>query len=131
MKRSFTRSYLSITIYFVVCCLLSPQVLAQERVITGNVKSIEDKASVAGVNIVVKGTTVGTITDGSGNYSLNVPDAAETLIFTFIGMAPKEVLIGSQSTIDVDMETDIRQLSELVVTAFGLEREKKALGYAV
>ncbi len=132
MKRCFTQSCLSIPIYCaVVCCLLSAQVLAQERVITGSVKSTEDKSVVAGVNIVVKGTTVGTITDGNGSYSITVPEAGETLIFTFIGMSPKEVLIGNQSVIDVDMETDIQQLSELVVTAFGLEREKKALGYAV
>jgi TonB-linked SusC/RagA family outer membrane protein len=83
------------------------------------------------VNIVVKGTTVGTISNADGGYSLTVPSEAEILIFTFIGLAPKEVTIGTQSVIDVAMDTDIKQLSELVVTAFGLEREKKALGYAV
>ena len=132
MKRCFTESCLSITIYCsLVCCLLSSQVLAQERVITGSVKSVEDQSVVAGVNVVVKGTTVGTITDSQGSYSLTVPGQAEALIFTFIGMAPKEIEIGSQSVINVSMDTDIKQLSEIVVTAFGLEREKKALGYAV
>jgi TonB-linked SusC/RagA family outer membrane protein len=132
MKRCSTQFYLSITIFCtIVCCFQSPQVLAQERVISGIVKSVEDKSVVAGVNVVVKGTTIGTITDSQGSYSLTVPGEAETLIFTFIGLAPKEILIGSQSVIDVAMDTDIKQLSEIVVTAFGLEREKKALGYAV
>jgi TonB-linked SusC/RagA family outer membrane protein len=132
MKRCFTESCLSITIYCtLVCCLLSSQVLAQERVITGSVKSVEDQSVVAGVNVVVKGTTVGTITDAQGSYSLTVPGQAEALIFTFIGLAPKEIEIGNQSVINVSMDTDIKQLSEIVVTAFGLEREKKALGYAV
>ena len=79
----------------------------------------------------MKGTTIGTISDGSGSYLLNIPSEAEALVFTFIGMTPKEVLIGSQTVIDVSLETDIQQLSELVVTGFGLEREKKALGYSV
>src|SRR5690606_15021076 len=104
---------------------------SQERIIKGSVKSSEDNSSVAGVNIVVKGTTVGTITDGGGSYLLTVPSEAESLVFTFIGMSPKEVLIGEQTVIDVSLDTDVRQLSELVVTAFGLERVKKALGYAV
>lgn len=132
MKRSFTRSCFSISIYgVIVCSLLSPPVLAQERVIKGTVKSTEDNSAVAGVNIVVKGTAIGTISDGSGAYLLNIPSEAEALVFTFIGMTPTEVLIGSQTVIDVSLDTDIQQLSELVVTAFGLEREKKALGYAV
>ena len=132
MKRCSTQSCLGIAIYCTVACfLLSSHVLAQERVITGNVKSSEDQSVVAGVNVVVKGTTVGTITDGQGSYSLTVPDQAEALIFTFIGLSPKEIPIGNQSVIDVAMETDMKQLSEIVITAFGLERDKKALGYAV
>lgn len=132
MKRCFTHFTLSIPIYLaVVCCLLATPLLAQERIVSGVVTSVEDKSVVAGVNVVVKGTTVGTITNSEGGYSLTVPPEAEALIFTFIGLAPKEILIGGQSVIDVSMETDIKQLSEIVVTAFGLEREKKALGYAV
>lgn len=132
MKRSFTHSILSSSHLCLAACLcLSLPVLAQERVVSGTVTSAEDKSLVAGVNIVVKGTTVGTISNSNGGYSLSVPVEAETLIFTFIGLSPKEVTIGTQSVIDVAMDTDIQQLSELVVTAFGLEREKKALGYAV
>jgi TonB-linked SusC/RagA family outer membrane protein len=132
MKRSFTRSCYNMSIFCtIVCCLFSPPVLAQERTIKGTVKSTEDNTAVAGVNIVVKGTTIGTISDGTGSYLLTVPSEAEALVFTFIGMTPKEVVIGSQTVVDVSLDTDIQQLSELVVTAFGLEREKKALGYAV
>lgn len=133
MQQSFTRPFSSGSFYLVLaaCCCFSSLALAQERIVSGIVKSVEDKSVVAGVNVVVKGTTIGTITNSDGGYSLTVPDQAEILVFTFIGLAPKEVSIGTQSVIDVAMETDIKQLSELVVTAFGLEREKKALGYAV
>lgn len=133
MKRISTLSILrsAFPVCLAACFFLTASVLAQERVITGTVTSMEDQSFVAGVNIVVKGTTVGTITNSNGGYSLSVPEQAETLIFTFIGMAPKEVVIGNLAVIDVAMETDVQQLSELVVTAFGLERDKKALGYAV
>jgi TonB-linked SusC/RagA family outer membrane protein len=133
MMKNSTRPIVSRCFFacLTACCCLTFQVLAQERLVTGTVSSVEDRSFVAGVNIVVKGTTVGTISNSDGGYSLNVPAEAETLVFTFIGLAPKEVTIGTQSVIDVAMETDIQQLSELVVTAFGLEREKKALGYAV
>ncbi len=131
MKRSFTRSYLCAFYSALLLLIICSPAVAQERIIKGLVKSSEDNSTVAGVNIVVKGTTVGTITDVNGNYLLTVPSEAEALIFTFIGMSPKEVLIGEQTEIDVSLDTDVRQLSELVVTAFGLERDKKALGYAV
>src|SRR5690606_22939758 len=91
----------------------------------------EDGASVAGANVVVKGTTIGTITDAGGAFSLTVPSDAKTLVFSFIGLTTQEVDIGTRSVIDVSMASDATQLSEIVTTAFGLEKEKKALGYSV
>lgn len=112
-------------------CFCFTSIFAQERVVSGIVKTNEESGSVAGVNVVVKGTSVGTITDVDGKYSLTVPGEAQALVFSFIGLTTKEILIGSQSVIDVTMEWDSQQLSEVVVTALGIERDKKSLGYAV
>lgn len=83
-----------------------------------------------GVNVVVKGTSAGTSTDATGHYSLSVADGA-TLVFSFIGYGTQEVAVGGRSTVDVTMTEDTRQLGEVVVTALGVERETKALGYSV
>lgn len=133
MQKNFTYSFRSSTFFlvFVACCCFSSLAFAQERTVSGVVKSIEDESVVAGVNVVVKGTSVGTITDVDGKYSLSVPPEAETLVFSFIGLMTKEILISSQSVIDVTMQVDSKQLSEVVITALGIERDKKSLGYSV
>jgi len=104
---------------------------AQERVVSGKVTSAEDGSTLPGVNVVLKGTTNGTVTDASGSYSLSVPASGGTLTFSFIGFATKEEVIGERSVVDITMGLDVQQLGEVVVTAVGLEREKKALGYSV
>ena len=104
---------------------------AQDQIITGTVTAEQDGATLPGVNVVVKGTTVGTITDIEGKYSLSAPENAEILVFSFIGLRTEEVPINDQTTVDLVMTDDVAELSEVVVTAFGLEREKKALGYTV
>ncbi|WP_316929239.1 SusC/RagA family TonB-linked outer membrane protein [Nitritalea halalkaliphila] len=110
---------------------LCQRVYAQQRVITGQVISDEDGLGLPGASVLVKGTTVGTTTDLDGKYSLSVPDGSNTLIFSFIGLKSVEENIGNRSTINVTLSTDAAQLSEVVVTAIGIQREKKALGYAV
>jgi len=110
---------------------LSYEVSAQQRVITGTVISDEDGLGLPGATVLVKGTTVGTTTDLDGNFSISVPDGGTTLIFSFVGLETKEEVIGNRTVIDVTLTTDAEQLSEVVVTAIGIEREKKALGYAV
>jgi TonB-linked SusC/RagA family outer membrane protein len=110
----------------------SLSLLAQTKVITGTVSSsVEGEGPIPGVTIQVKGTTIGTITDANGKYTLSVPTNATTLIFTYIGMKRQEIAIGGRSEINGVMESDIRGLDEVVVTALGISREKKALGYAV
>ena len=103
---------------------------AQERNITGKVTSIDDGSPVPGMNVIVKGTATGTITDADGVYTLTVGNDT-TLIFSFIGYVSQEIAVGNRSVIDLQMVTDVRQLSEIVVTALGVQREKKALGYSV
>jgi len=110
---------------------LSYEVSAQQRVITGTVISEEDGLGLPGATVLVKGTTVGTTTDLDGNYSINVPAGSDVLIFSFVGLKSSEVAIGNRSVVNITLTTDASQLSEVVVTAIGIEREKKALGYAV
>jgi len=105
--------------------------LAQTREITGTVTGADDGIAIPGVSVVVRGTTIGTITDAEGVYTLNVPENARILMFTFIGMKTVEETIGDRSAIDVVLEIDVLGLEEVVVTSLGITREKKALGYSV
>jgi len=104
---------------------------AQDRTITGNVTSQEDGGPLPGVNVIIKGSTTGTVTDIEGNYSINFPESATTLIFSFIGFESMEAEVGAQSVLDIQLTQDITQLGEVVVTAAAIEREKRSLGYAV
>lgn len=106
-------------------------VLAQERTVSGNVTADKDGTTLPGVNVVVKGTSIGTVTDLSGNYTLTIPADATVLVFSFIGLTTQEVTIGDRTVVDVNMQEDSQQLEEVVVTSMGIEREKRALGYAV
>ncbi len=104
---------------------------AQDRSVSGTVTSADDGSPIPGANVLVKGTTNGTVTDIDGNYKLTIPADAVTLVISFIGYGSTDVEIGTRAVIDVALETDITELSEVVVTAFGVERETKSLGYAV
>jgi len=106
-------------------------VLAQPREIKGSVTSADDGSTMPGVSISVKGTTLGTITDMDGQYTLKVPTEAKTLVFSFVGMTSQEVTIGGQSVINVKMASDNVAVDEVVVTALGISKQKKSLGYAV
>ena len=102
-----------------------------QRTVSGIVTSDDGSGGIPGVNVILKGTTSGTTTDLDGNYRLSVPEEGGTLEFSFIGLSPQEIMIGSRSVIDITMSEDVETLGEVVVTALGVEREKKALGYAV
>lgn len=105
--------------------------LAQTRLITGTVTSAaEGEGPIPGVTVQVKGTTIGTVTDANGKYSLSVPQNATTLIFSYVGMKSQEVEIGGRSVINGVLESSLVGLDEVVVTALGISREKKSLGYA-
>jgi TonB-linked SusC/RagA family outer membrane protein len=109
----------------------SSHVMAQQRVVTGKVISEEDGEGLPGATVLVKGTTVGTTTDLDGNFSINVPAGSNVLVFSFVGLATQEISIGNRTQINITLAPDAAQLSEVVVTAIGIERDKKALGYAV
>jgi TonB-linked SusC/RagA family outer membrane protein len=103
---------------------------AQAGTISGKVTSSEDGKGIPGVTIQVKGTTVGTTTDINGDYSLDKKPNYEVLIFSYVGMNTVEVTIGDQTTINVVLEPSAQMMEEVVVTALGISREKKSLGYA-
>jgi TonB-linked SusC/RagA family outer membrane protein len=105
--------------------------IAQTRVITGTVNSSDDGLPIPGVSVSVKGTTTGSITDMNGVYTITVPESAKMLVFSFVGMQTQEVAIGSSAKIDVVLKSDVIGVEEVVVTAMGIKRDKKALGYAV
>ena len=90
----------------------------------------ENGAPFPGVNVVVKGTTTGAATDSEGRYTIEVPEDNSILVFSFVGYAAQEVAVGGRTVIDLSMTPDIRSLDEVVVTALGIEKESKKLGYS-
>ncbi len=105
---------------------------AQTRVITGTVTSaVEGEGPMPGVTVQVLGTTIGTITDANGMYSLQVPQNATTLVFSYIGMKKQEVEISGRSVITVTMESELLGLQEVVVSAFGIKRNAGEIGSAI
>ncbi|WP_210487163.1 SusC/RagA family TonB-linked outer membrane protein [Rufibacter aurantiacus] len=117
-------------IQFVLMFCLISQVWAQTRTVTGKVTTPSGEA-MAGVTVQLKGTTTASPTDANGNYSIIVPAQGGTLVYTFIGYVNREVVIGTQNTINVTLAEDAEQLSEVVVTAVGIERQRREVNYAV
>lgn len=96
--------------------------------ITGKVTSSDNNESLPGVNIIIKGTSQGTITDINGHYSIDVPDENAVLEFSFVGYLNEEITVGSQRTIDVLMILDVLSLSEIVVVGYGTMRKSDLTG---
>lgn len=103
---------------------------AQERIVTGKVTMQEDGSALPGVNVVVKGTTIGTVTNADGNYSLSIPGSNATLVFSFIGYTSQEVEVGSRSVIDVELIQSLEQLAEVIITAYGTSTKEAFTGSA-
>jgi len=125
---------------FILCIALVPGIFASENnsksdaeqniTVTGTVTSATDGSVLPGLSILQKGSTNGTVTDANGKYSISVPSNA-TLVFSFIGFKSQEVDVQGRSTIDVTMEESVEALDEVVVTALGIKREEKSLGFSV
>ncbi|MCM5661372.1 SusC/RagA family TonB-linked outer membrane protein [Galbibacter mesophilus] len=105
-------------------------VYGQDVQISGVVTSSFDDVPLPGVNIMIVGTSEGTQTDFDGNYTITA-SPGDVLKFSYLGMKPKEVTVGAQTTINVSLEEDSESLDEVVVTAFGAKKEAKKLGYLV
>jgi len=102
--------------------------MAQTKVITGTVTSADDGTTLPGVSVTVKGTTVGTITNIDGVYTLNIPENAQTLVFSFVGMKTTEQTIGEQSVINVALNPDVLGIDEVVVVGYGTTTKQSFVG---
>lgn len=105
-------------------------VVSQQRNLTGVVKD-KSGETIPGANILVKGTTNGVVTDIDGNFTISVPGNNAILVVSFIGYKTQEFPVGKNTSLDVILSSTVEQLDEVVVTALGIKREKKALGYAM
>lgn len=102
-----------------------------QQVITGKLTTADDPLGIPGVNVFIKGTTNGTVSDLDGNYSLEVPNDSCTLVFSYVGFSTEEIKVKGKTQIDLVLVPDIEAISEVVVTALGIKRDEKALGYSV
>ncbi|AUC24109.1 hypothetical protein BTO15_15425 [Polaribacter sejongensis] len=110
-------------------CLLSANIYAQQQV--KGVISDTSEILLPGVSVILKGTTIGVTSDFDGNYSITVPNNNSILVFSYLGMSTQEVTVGSKTNINVTLEESSEALDGIVVTALGISREKKSLGYSV
>ncbi len=99
-----------------------------EIAVSGQVTDAQSKEPMPGVNVLVKGTTVGAVTNTEGRYAITAPDPNGTLVFSNVGFTSQEVPINNRSVINVAMAADVKALSEVVVTALGIKREAKNWG---
>ncbi len=116
-------------ILFSLFALICVRTQAQHRV-EGTVTDQENDELLIGVNFLVKNSSVGTVTDFDGRYQLEAPSGADTLVVSYIGYQPQEIPINGRTTINIQLGTDAAQLDEVVVTALGIKRQKRELGYS-
>ena len=115
---------------FVLMALLFPLTSwAQNTLVTGRVISGDDGFGLPGVTVTIKGANGGTVTDIDGNYSINV-NAQGTLVFSFVGFTSQEIKVNGRNKINVTLDQDAQLLDDVVVTALGIKRQKRELGYA-
>lgn len=116
---------------FVILLALCSITFAQQRQITGTVTDKSDGTLLPGVNVLVENSSNGVTTDADGKYSITVQGNNTVLVFKFIGYSDQKISVGNQSVINVQMGNSTTALDEVVVTALGMKREKKTLGYAM
>jgi len=119
------------TIFLALMLFIGLQVAHAQRTITGKVTSSDDGSGIPGATVLVKGTAVGAITDIDGNYSLNMPKDKNVILVQYVGMKTQEIELGTDNVVNITLEPSVQELEGVVVTALGVTREKKALGYSV
>src|SRR5690554_1199950 len=107
----------------VLTLMLSFSAIAQQRPVTGLVMDSNTGESLPGVNILVQGTSIGTVTDLDGSYRLEVPNAEAVLVFSFVGYEKNEVPVGNQQVLNVQLTPDQADLEEVVVIGYGTRRK--------
>ncbi len=127
MKRKFQPKLL-----LLICLTLGymASLQAQKRTVSGTVTSADEKLPLVGVSVALKGSSSGTVTDERGRYSIDVPSANTSIIFSYTGFLSQTVNPNTQTVVDIVLARNDGQLSEVVITAVGIERQKKSLGYS-
>ena len=128
MKRNF--SIARILVFCVAILLSVGSTHAQGKIVSGRVTSDGNNSPLAGISVLVKGTNIGVSSDAQGRYSLTIPKANATIVFSFTGYTTQEIDVSDKKVVNVQMAADLKELSEVVVTAFGIEKSKKALTYS-
>ena len=108
----------------VTLLLLSWTAWSQTRTVTGKVTSSDEGMGLPGVNVIVQGTNKGTTTDAEGNYSIQLAESETTLVFSFVGYSAQTVQVDNRSVIDIELQSDVVSLSEIVVVGYGTQREQ-------
>ncbi len=117
--------YFSILNFFLLSTSLT---FAQISIVTGTVSDPVENMPIPGVTIVVKGTTSGTITDLDGKYSINLPEGGTTLIYSFVGYATQEVIVNGRTSIDIELEESVVELSEVIAIGYGTQKKSDKTG---
>ena len=126
-KPTLLSKYLTLIVAFLLMCGIAN---AQNVTVTGTVTGSDDGLPLGGVTVLQKGTTNGVVSGSDGTYSITVP-MSSTLVFSFLGMESQEFVVADQRVINVVMSSVTTMMDEIVVTALGISREKKSLGFAV
>ena len=113
-----------------ILLLIASSAMAQDRTITGTVTDTEDGKPLPGVTVKIKGTQTGTQTGADGKYAVKVNSSATTLEFSYLGYVAKSVTLGAGNVVNVSLASDSKALNEVVVTSFGIQRDKKMIGYS-
>ena len=119
------------TLRLMLLCLIATSfvtVNGQQINVSGTVIDREDQLPLPGVSVIIKGTTIGTVTDAEGKYNLAAPSNQSIIVFTFVGYTTQEIQVGSQNLINVSMSQDLRQLSEVVITGYGSQLKQDLTG---
>lgn len=115
---------------FFVFLLFSGYELSAQKTVKGKVTDSDGGLALGGVSVALKGSSSGTTSNNNGDYSIQVAETGAVLVFTFIGYNSQEIVAGGQTTVNVSLVNSNKQLSEVVVTALGIKRNQKSLGYA-
>lgn len=129
MKKNNYR--IKLLMFLVFLGILTIEGMAQQRVISGKITSSDGSGGLPGVNIVQKNTQRGVTSDADGLFKLEIVGESPVLVFSFIGFDSQEIAVGNRSVVDVVLTPNERSLNEVVVTALGIQREEKSLGYSI
>jgi TonB-linked SusC/RagA family outer membrane protein len=120
-----------VSLSFIFLFMLASFAWAQDRTVTGQVTSSEDGLGIPGASVVVKGTTIGTVTDFDGNYSIRVPSLDDVLVFSFVGLQTREVPIEGRNVVNVELMPDLLRVEEVVVTGVAGATPRRKLSVTV